>query len=73
MKYYIRQIKPYIQPPALQGCNCEPYPVEGYDWVSEDYYDTFLTAIHKKEFDILFCPMLFAVDVSIPIIEPITR
>ncbi len=35
MKYYIRQINPYIQPPVLQGCNCEPYPVEGYDWVPE--------------------------------------
>ncbi len=36
MKYYIKQIKPYIQPPALQGCNCDPDPVEGYDWVPED-------------------------------------
>lgn len=36
MKYYIRQIKPYIEPPALQGCNCSPVPVDGYDWVPED-------------------------------------
>lgn len=28
--------------------------VDSDDWVSEDYYDTLLTAIHKKEFDILF-------------------
>ena len=39
MKHYIRQIKPYIEPPALQGCNCSPCPVEGYDWVSEDLED----------------------------------
>lgn len=36
MKYYKRQIKPYIKPPQLQGFNGRPYPVEGYDWVSED-------------------------------------
>jgi hypothetical protein len=36
MKYYIRQIKPYIQPPQLQGFNDKPFPVVGYDWVSED-------------------------------------
>ena len=36
MKYYIRQIKPYIQSPCLQGFNNKPYPVEGYDWVPED-------------------------------------
>lgn len=36
MKYYIRQIKPYIQPPQLQGFNDKSYPVDGYDWVSED-------------------------------------
>ena len=36
MKYYIRQIKPYIDPPSLHGFNCSPYPVDGYDWVSED-------------------------------------
>lgn len=36
MKYYIRQIKPYIEPPALQGCNCALDPVEGYDWQPED-------------------------------------
>ena len=39
MKHYIRQIKPYIKPPALQGCNYSSYPVEGYDWVSEDLED----------------------------------
>ena len=36
MKYYIKQIKPYISPPCLQGFNCSPDPVDGYDWVSED-------------------------------------
>ena len=36
MKYYIRLIKPFIKPPCMQGCNNNPYPVEGYDWVSED-------------------------------------
>ena len=36
MKYYIRQIKPYIQPPQLQGFNDRPFPVKGYDWVQED-------------------------------------
>ena len=36
MKHYIRQIKPYIEPPCLQGFNNTPIPVEGYDWVSED-------------------------------------
>ena len=28
--------------------------VDSDDWVSEDYYDTLLSAIHQKEFDILF-------------------
>lgn len=60
MKHYIRQIKPYIQPPALQGFSCEPYPVEGYDWVSEDYEkalrnkivvsDSWSTLIFKERF-----------------------
>lgn len=36
MKLYERQIKPYIQPPCLHGCNDSPYPVDGYGWVSED-------------------------------------
>ena len=35
-KLYIKQIKPYIRPPQLQGFNDKPYPVKGYDWVSED-------------------------------------
>jgi hypothetical protein len=39
MKFYIRQIKPYIRPPQLQGFNDRPYPVDGYDWVSEDLED----------------------------------
>lgn len=36
MKYYVRQIKPYIEPPCLQGFNNALIPVKGYDWVSED-------------------------------------
>lgn len=36
MKYYIRQIKPFIQPPALPGTLCVSYAVDGYDWVSEE-------------------------------------
>ena len=39
MKLYIREIKPYIKPPCLQGMNDSPYPVDGYDWVSEDLED----------------------------------
>ena len=34
MKYYIRQIKPYIQF-NLYGM-VAGYPVDGYDWVPED-------------------------------------
>lgn len=36
MKIYKREIKPYIQPFCLQGCNSSPYSVDGYDWVSEN-------------------------------------
>lgn len=36
MKYYIRQIRPYIKTPSLPGTLCISYPVDGYDWVSED-------------------------------------
>lgn len=60
MKCYIRQIKPYIQPPALPGLNCNSYPVEGYDWVSEDLEeelrknivvkDSWSTLIFKERF-----------------------
>lgn len=60
MKIYIRQIKPYIQPPCLQGFNDSPYPVDGYDWVSEDHEaalrnkivinDSWSTLIFKERF-----------------------
>jgi hypothetical protein len=60
MKLYIRQIKPYIEPPCLQGFNCGPYPVDGYDWVSEDLEeelrnsivvsDSWSTLIFKERF-----------------------
>lgn len=36
MRVYERQIKPYIKLPCLQGFNDSPYPVDGYDWASED-------------------------------------
>lgn len=39
MKIYKREIKPYIQPPQLQGFNDKPFPVKGYDWVSEELED----------------------------------
>lgn len=35
MKLYERQIKPYIKPPCLPGLSGSPYPVDGYDYVSE--------------------------------------
>ena len=34
MKYYVRQIKPFVKIP-LPGCDAG-YAVEGYDWVPED-------------------------------------
>lgn len=49
MKYYIRQIKPYIQPPQLQGFNDRPFPVEGYDWVSEDLEEELRSRIEVKD------------------------
>ena len=36
MKIYKREIKPYIKPPCLQGFNDSPYPIDEYDWVSEE-------------------------------------
>ena len=36
MKLYLRQIKPYIYIPMLQGFRDEYIPVDGYDWVPED-------------------------------------
>lgn len=39
MKIYKREIKPYIDPPSFPGISWNPYPVEGYDWVSEDLED----------------------------------
>lgn len=49
MKYYIKQIKPYIIPPCLQGCNCDPDPVKGYDWVSEDMKEELRQNITVKD------------------------
>ena len=36
MKYYMRQIKPYIRPFTAPGSLCVSCAVEGYDWVTED-------------------------------------
>jgi hypothetical protein len=36
MKYYIRQIRPYIKFPSLPGMLCVSRAVDGYDWVHED-------------------------------------
>ena len=49
MTYYTRQIKPFIQPPALPGFDNEPYPVEGYDWVSEDMKERLKEEIVVKD------------------------
>lgn len=49
MKCYIRQIKPYIYPPQLQGFNDKPFPVKGYDWVSEDLEEELRNNIAVKD------------------------
>ena len=36
MKYYARQIRPYIRPHQTPGSLCVSWPVDGYDWVPED-------------------------------------
>lgn len=43
MKYYMREIKPYIKLP-LPGCDAG-YAVDGYDWVSEDMEEELRSAI----------------------------
>lgn len=49
MKYYIRQIKPYIQPPQLQGFNDHPFPVKGYGWFPEETEDALRESIIVKD------------------------
>ena len=49
MKLYKKEIKPYIQPPQLQGFNDKAFPVEGYDWVSEDLEDKLRDEIVVKD------------------------
>ena len=39
MKLYAKLIKPYIEPPALQGFSCAPTEVEGWGWCSEEMED----------------------------------
>lgn len=36
MKYYVRQIKPYLQLPKTPGTFNISRAVDGYDWVPED-------------------------------------
>ena len=49
MKLYKKEIRPYIQPPQLQGFNDRAFPVEGYDWVSEDLEDKLRAEIDVKD------------------------
>ena len=49
MKIYIREIKPYIDPPALPGTNCAAYPVDGYDWVPESHEERLRHEIIVKD------------------------
>ena len=49
MKLYVRQIKPYIQPPCLQGIDSSPYPVEGHGLVSEDLEERLRDEIVVKD------------------------
>ena len=47
MRYYMRQIKPYIQFP-IPGTDVG-YAVEGYDWVSEDMEEELRGTIELPE------------------------
>jgi hypothetical protein len=69
MKYYIRQIKPYIKPPSLPGMLCTSYAVDGYGWVSEDLEeelrnnivieDSWSTLVFKERFvEVQYEPIL---------------
>lgn len=47
MKYYVRQIKPYIQLP-LPGTDVG-FAVDGYDWLPEDMEDELRSKIELPE------------------------
>lgn len=47
MKYYVRQIKPYIQLP-LPGTDVG-FAVDGYDWVPEDMEEELRSVIKPPE------------------------
>lgn len=50
MKLYKKVIKPMIEPPALQGCNCHAYEVEGYDeWFPEEMEEELRSKIVVKD------------------------
>lgn len=49
MKYYIREIKPFIYSPGLQGFRDTEFPVKGYDWVSEDMEEELRNTIEVKD------------------------
>lgn len=50
MKLYKKQIRPMIQPPALQGFNSNPYPFDGEDtsWYDENLRNNILTIYTKR-------------------------
>lgn len=50
MKLYKKQIRPMIQPPALQGFNSNPYPFNGEntDWYDENLRNSLLTIYTKR-------------------------
>lgn len=48
MTYYIKQIKSYIQPPALPGCSANPTPIEGYDWAPENQMGAIIEELYDK-------------------------
>lgn len=41
MKLYKKMIRPMVNPPALQGMSCKPYPLISDDyWINGDYEET---------------------------------
>lgn len=54
MKLYKRMIRPMVNPPALQGMNCQPYPLFSDDyWIDGDHeetlMDTWKKLVNKKD------------------------
>ena len=56
MKYYTRQIKPFIQHKAGSGVYATQYTVDGYDWVSEELEEELRSKIVFNRFydDLIF-------------------